>query len=190
LPTALPPRRALACRLRLARLARNAAARGSSSLSGLSKAFPDSLGLSFIAFNPSESLTTGYRHTHRSGQDSLAEASSVWPPIRSESVLTGPLARPYGLWHHARLDNRCRSSGVEHSLGKGEVESSNLSGSTRANRKADWRKKRQASAQQMPRALNSDISDHSISSPSRDRSVPLAQPLFAVFPLHSHQTSR
>ncbi len=30
------------------------------------------------------------------------------------------------------LSERCRSSGVEHSLGKGEVESSNLSGSTTA----------------------------------------------------------
>ena len=42
---------------------------------------------------------------------------------------------PFPVYFAAVRDNiadrvRCRSSGVEHSLGKGEVESSNLSGST------------------------------------------------------------
>ena len=35
------------------------------------------------------------------------------------------------LWHLMASITGCRSSGVEHSLGKGEAESSNLSGSTR-----------------------------------------------------------
>ena len=38
---------------------------------------------------------------------------------------------PVGCGRSAALSRSCRSSGVEHSLGKGEVESSNLSGSTR-----------------------------------------------------------
>jgi hypothetical protein len=75
-----------------------------------------------------------------------------------KSVLTAALARPYGLWHHARLDVCCRSSGVEHSLGKGEVESSNLSGSTIFALLWAFRPpadQLQAFAQQMPRALSS-----------------------------------
>ncbi len=62
----------------------------------------------------------------------LARRQALWqcPPARSRSV---PTRRPWDVRFFEAFAFSCRSSVVEHSLGKGEVESSIPSGSTSLN---------------------------------------------------------